>query len=217
MQVECINTGLLSRGPLRVRVLKVESPTYFWVMLENGLEELTELIEDLSHRMNRKSHLLHHRPDHVQPGELCVIREGRRWQRGIIERVQGDLVTILLRDWGRTVVRPSAECYVLEERFREVRWKAIPCGLGYIKPVGIGTIWSDRVNLLTKHLIEGRSGSTQILGSHADEAAAVTFEAVRHTDDEINNLKDLLIQMGCAQSSDCMMLGLNDSSRQPEA
>lgn len=216
MQVECINTRLLSRGPLRVRVLKVETPTFFWIMLENGLGELTELIEDMSHRINRRAHLLHHRPDHVQPGELVAIREGRRWQRGIIERVSGDTATILLRDWGQIVTRDLFECYTLEDRFREVHWKAIPCGLAYIKPIGSGIYWPDRVNVLTKHLIEGREGTIQIHGSHADEAAAVSFEAVRQSEDEINNLKDLLIRMGCAQPSDAMMLGINNSDDQAE-
>lgn len=217
MSIQCINTRLLSRGPLRVRVLRVDNPTLIWVQLENSREDLEELIESLTLRMNRRSHVLHCSPDDIKPDELVAIREGRKWQRGIINQIgRHNLVTIFLRDWGRTIQRPMSDCYILEDRFHDVTWKAIPCGLAYIKPLGTDILWSDRVNLLTRILVEGREGYIQILGTHTEESAAITLRSVRSSEDEIIDLKELLIRMGCAQHSDRMMLGLPNSDQPGE-
>jgi len=69
-------------------------------------------------------------------------REGKGWQRGIVTQLgEGDMVTIALRDWGRAIQRPYHDIYILEDRFRELEWQAIPCGLGHIQPVGARTRW----------------------------------------------------------------------------
>ena len=201
MEIEGINTRLLTRGPLKVKVIRVEFPTYFWVQPENGRDDLDELVEDLTRRMKRKGSLLHFMgPDHVLLDEAVAVREGRRWQRGIEIRIErGDVVTVALRDWGRIIL--IFDIYILEDRFHELPWQAIPCGLAHIQPVDSQLKWPRRVNDITKLLIEKREGWIQIRGSLKDEAVIVTFEPKRDSEDELRDLKEMLVQMGCAQHS----------------
>jgi len=84
MEIKCFNTRHLTRGSLKVRIVKVDSPTFLWVQLENSREDLEELLEDLTRRMTRRGRLLRHRPDHVLPNEIVAVREGKGWQRGIV-------------------------------------------------------------------------------------------------------------------------------------
>jgi len=96
MEIKCVNTRHLTRGSLKVKIVKVDSPTFLWVQLENSREDFEELLEDLTRRMTRWGH----RPNHVLPDELVAVREGKGWQRGIVTQLgRGDLVTVTLRDW----------------------------------------------------------------------------------------------------------------------
>lgn len=203
MDISCINTRLLTRGSLKIRIVKVKSPTYFWVQLENSREDLEELLEDLTRRMTRRGHMLHHRPDHVLLDELVAVREGKRWQRGMVVQVErGGVVTVALRDWGRLIIRPISEIYILEDRFRELEWQAIPCGLAHIRPVGARLRWPRKTRELTRVLLERREGWMRIVGSINDEAAIIALEPKRESEDEMSSLTELLIGMGCAQHSD---------------
>lgn len=207
MDIECIDTRFLTRGQLKVKVMKVNSPAFFWVQLENSREDLEELVEDLTRRMTRKARFLHLPPDHILPDEIVAIREGKAWQRGIVTRIErGDKVTISLRDWGRTIQRPMFEIFTLEDRFRELPWQAIPCGLANIEPVGSRKRWPRRVIELTKTLLERREGWIRIQGSVGDEAAIVNYEPKRESDDELRDLKEMLVRMGCGQDSHVTMV-----------
>ncbi|XP_070518806.1 uncharacterized protein [Cardiocondyla obscurior] len=48
--VSYIDTHQLTRSPLEVQVLEVESPTFFWVKLKNGEGELNELLSTLDNK-----------------------------------------------------------------------------------------------------------------------------------------------------------------------
>jgi len=203
MEIQCYHTGHLTRGPLKVRVVRVDSPTFIWVQLENSREDFADLLEDLTRRMTRRGRLLRHRPDQVLPDELVAVREGKGWQRGIVTHLgKGDLVTIALRDWGRAIQRPVCDVYILEDRFRELEWQAIPCGLAHVQPVGARPRWPRKAKELTKLLLEKREGWMRILGSVRDEAAVIALELKRESIDEMSSLTDLLVGMGCAQYTD---------------
>jgi len=181
----------------------VDSPTFLWVQLENQREDFEELLEDLSRRMTRRGRCLRYRPDPILPGEICAIREGRGWQRGIVTQLgKGDMVTIALRDWGRAIQRPYHDIYILEDRFRELEWQAIPCGLTHVQPIGGRARWPRRANELTRLLLEKRLGWMRILDSVRDEAAVIALELKRESINEMGSLTDLLVGMGCAQYTD---------------
>ena len=55
MEIECINIKLLARNSM---VIKVNSPTMFWVQLKTGSEDFQDLFEELNRRMIRKRHVL---------------------------------------------------------------------------------------------------------------------------------------------------------------
>lgn len=206
MPIECINPRLLTRGPLKIRIVKVETPSFFWVRLENGREDFEEFLEGLSRRMQRSSHLLHRFPHNIQLDEVVAIREGSRWQRGIVTQIdRGDVITVFLRDWGRTVQRPLFECYYLDEKFHQQPWQAIPCGLANTKPTGTPTRWSPRVNRITQLLLERRDAWMRIRATHQDEAAAVDLKLERGSDSEVDDPKQLLRYMGCAEHTDQRM------------
>ena len=203
MEIKCINTSLLSRGPLKAKVIRVDSPSFLWVHLDGTREDLDELVEDLTRRMMRRSEFLHLPPDEIKPDTEVAVREGRRWQRGFVLQIErGNRVTVALRDWGRAVHRPMFEIYILEDRFRELEWQAIPCGLAHLRPLEGRTRWPHRSIALTRQLVEKREGWIKIRRPVRDEAAIIDFEARPMGDDETRDLARLLVQMGCAQHSD---------------
>jgi len=123
--------------------------------------------------------LLRHWPDHVLPDELVAVR-GKEWQRGIVLKLErGNLVTVALRDWGRVIRRPVHDMYILENRFRELEWQAIPCGLAHIRHIGARSRWPRKAKELTRLLLEKREGWIRILGSIRDEAAIIALELKR--------------------------------------
>lgn len=78
MEIKFIESKHLTRGPLPVRIVKVTSPTLFWVHILHGEEEFQELQENLNRRMNRKAQFLHIYPDQFKLHQLCVIKQGGR-------------------------------------------------------------------------------------------------------------------------------------------
>ncbi|XP_018376445.1 PREDICTED: uncharacterized protein LOC108769757 [Trachymyrmex cornetzi] len=141
-------------------------------------------------------------PDHALPDAYVAVQEGRTWQRGVIINLEGkDTVTVALRDWGRVIRRPITDMYILD-RFRELNWQDIPCGLAHLRPVGARSRWSRNSRALTRLLLGRREGWMQILESIEDYAAIITLELKRESEDETSSLKDLLISMGCALHTD---------------
>ncbi|KAL0128583.1 hypothetical protein PUN28_003738 [Cardiocondyla obscurior] len=138
-----INTKLLTRGKLKAQIIKVNSPSLFWVQLLNSQEELEELTEDLTRRVERKSKLMHIPPDQIKDNIVVAIKEEHIWRRGEVLYTIDKTVYVALRDWGRTIKVPFFEIYLLEDRFCHLRWPAIPCGLAYLRPLNEKHEWSE--------------------------------------------------------------------------
>ncbi|XP_070150990.1 uncharacterized protein [Polyergus mexicanus] len=68
---------------------------------------------------------------HLRENEPCAIRIKNIWQRGLIIKMNTAMfmMKISLRDWGMIVCRPMGQVYFLEDRFRELPWQSIKCGL----------------------------------------------------------------------------------------
>ncbi|XP_018400718.1 PREDICTED: uncharacterized protein LOC108778116 [Cyphomyrmex costatus] len=192
--------------------VEVDSTTLFWAQLKNSHDDFQELIEDLTRRMTRRHRQLPLLPDCSNLDEIVAVKEGRRWQRGILTQIRKDgTAEVDLRDWGRTIDRPCYEIYILEDRFREIEWQAIPCALAYIKPDPAKTTWPRQARDLTKFLIERREGWISILG-HVDELGAlVKLELMNESGREIINIKDILVDSGYAQLSEKLLEIVNPS------
>jgi len=48
MEIAQFNTRFLTYSLLRVKIIKVDSPSMFWVQLHNSQEDFKELIEELN-------------------------------------------------------------------------------------------------------------------------------------------------------------------------
>lgn len=208
MQIEYVNTRLLTRGPLEARIIKVNSPTQFWVHIGKAREYLDELVDDLTCRMKRKGHRLHLLPHSVDVGNAVAIREGKYWQRGIVTTIRGNTVAIALLDWGRSILRSIHEIYDLEKQFRDLGWQAVPCGLAHIQPVGPQEKWGPKTKNLAKLIMEKREGWMRIRATPTDQVALIDFRVRLKSEasEEITDLKKQLISVGCAEHTDCQLL-----------
>lgn len=203
LEIPTYNTRFLARCRLPVKIVKVDSPTLFWVQLQNNQEDFKEMLENLRRRMMRRSQNLRLRHDTLNLDEIVAVQEGRKWQRGIVTQIRGDAtVVITLRDWGRTIERPCFETFTLANQFRELEWQAIPCALAYTAPDPSRNMWPRRTNELTRFLIDRRDGWISITGNLRGEAALVRLEIKNECGTEIKSLKNILIDLGHAKHSE---------------
>lgn len=150
MEIESIDTSLLTRGPLAVKIIKVESPTLFWVHLTNGALDFKYMMDDLQRRMKQREHYTLYQPDKVYEDDVVVVKEGNRWQRGYVMEVGDHQAHVALKDWGRSIWKPFHECHHLQDQFRELPWRAIPCGLAHVGPTKPVDTWPSRTRTMTK-------------------------------------------------------------------
>ena len=69
-----------------------------------------------------------------------------------------DTIIVALINWSRVIRCPITDMYILEDRFREMNWLAIPCGLAHLGPVGLRL---KKSRALTKLCYEGeKNGSS---------------------------------------------------------
>lgn len=203
LEIPTYNTRFLARCRLPVKIVKVDSPTLFWVQLHNNQEDFKEMLENLKRRMMRRSQNLRLRHDTLSLDEIVAVQEGRNWQRGIVTQIRGDAtVVISLKDWGRTIERPCFETFILANQFRELEWQAIPCALAYTGPDPSQNMWPRRTKELTKFLIDRRDGWISIAGNLRGEAALVRLEIKNECGTEIKSLKNILIDLGHAKHSE---------------
>jgi hypothetical protein len=210
MEIVCINPRILPSGPLDCKIVKVFSPTLFWVHLLERKEAFKNLLYRLQSRMTmRKSRHLRQRIGHVALGELITTQEGSRWHRGIISAIHGDgSISVALRDWGRVIRKPVGEVYRLEECFRDLEWQAIPCALAYTGPDPVTPTWPKRTKDLTRLLAGRRTGRITVARTIKDEAAIVELELKNKHSGENKNLKDLLVTIGCARHTESILEGV---------
>lgn len=214
LEIPTYNTRFLARGRLPVKIVRVESPTLFWVQLQNSQEDFKEMLDDLKRRMMRRSKNLHLRHDILHLDEIVAVQEGRSWQRGMITQIRGDAtVVIALKDWGRTIERPCFETYILGDQFRELEWQAIPCALAYTGPDPSRNMWPRRTKELTRFLVDRRDGWISITGNLRGEAALVRLEIKNECGTEIKSLKNILIDLGHAKHSEKILERVHPSAQ----
>lgn len=201
MEIKNIDTHYLTRGRLEVRIIRVQSPLLFWVHLKNGEQALTDLLEELNFRLNRKSKDLFYWSHCLREGEAIAIKIKNFWQRGLILKInkQQSIAKIALKDWGIEIWRHLSQIYILEDQFRTLEWQAVKCGLAYTKPSTQVTQWPERTNALVKFLAKNQEGWIKIMQSLDNGAALVKLIIYNEHTEGANNLRDILIQLGHAQ------------------
>lgn len=195
--IKSVNTDLLSHGPLEVRILKIESPSLFWVQL-TACRHFPEILEELNWKMPRRHTWYFLRPDHVKKGLLVTIKDRQRWHRGIVTKVKNFKATVFLGDEGRRVRLDTNRLYSLPPEFHKDRWAAIPCGLRSLRPVDAGTMWSRETTDLFRVLAEGKTGTIRIRKSIGGVAAYVDLTVPRTWDSYSGRVGETLIALGYA-------------------
>lgn len=76
MVIKHIDTNNLSHHSLPVYITKVESPALFWVQLKSHREELLELQEEISWKIQRKTKELATWPYGTRAGQLAAASNG---------------------------------------------------------------------------------------------------------------------------------------------
>lgn len=152
--------------------------------------------------MNRRSQYLHCWPEDLKEDEPCAVKIKIIWQRGVITRVNTvtHMVKISLRDWGMVIWRPMGHVYFLEDRFRDLPWQSIRCGLPHTGPaVTTATEWPEKTRQLCKILTERQEGWMQIVHPLGDRTAMVKLMIYNEYTEGAHNLRDSLIQLGHAR------------------
>ena len=204
MEIEFIDTKLLTQGRLEVNIVRAASPLLFWVQLKNSEKDLQEMEEELAFRMVRRAQHLHCFPDTFYNNMNVAIRDFNSWHRGLVKRIDRttQMVQIILGDWARIIWRPMNEVFILEDRFRELQWQAIPCGLAYTTPVQNTSVWQTETRHLCRILIEGHKGWMNIVHPFRKNAALVKLHAYAKYNNTGYNLRDTLIRLGHAKLHD---------------
>ncbi|KMQ84540.1 hypothetical protein RF55_17578 [Lasius niger] len=86
------------------------------------------------------------------------------------------MVQVSLGDWGRLLWKRTNEVYLLEERFRQLPWQGIICGLAYTGPVTDTSTWPKETNDLCRILLERQRGWIKIVHLLRKGAALVKLE-----------------------------------------
>ena len=160
--------------------------------------------EELTFRMARRSEYLHCFPEAFKNNLHVAVRDCNSWRRGLIKRIDQTtkMVQITLGDWARIIWRPMNEVFVLEDRFCELEWQAIPCGLAHTAPAHDTSVWQTETRHLCRVLLEGHKGWMNILHPFRGRAALVKLYAfAKHSNTEYN-FRDTLIRLRHAKLHD---------------
>ncbi|XP_029674178.1 uncharacterized protein LOC115242210 [Formica exsecta] len=111
------------------------------------------------------------------------------------------MVKMCLGDYGREIWRPMHEIYYLEDRYKELPWQGIACGLAYTGCEGRGKIWPDKTNKLCQILAEGHKGWINIVQPIRRGAALVKLLVLGKNFGRSYDLRDTLIQLGHVRTS----------------
>lgn len=114
------------------------------------------MLEELNWWMDHRKVYWTMWPELIQSGALVAVHTPTGWQREEIIRTRGDSVQIALKDWGTQVDRDYRDVYRLPNQFYGKRrpWKAIPCALAHIKP--LGSLWPAKICQITRLIAEGK-------------------------------------------------------------
>ncbi|EFN64225.1 hypothetical protein EAG_04533 [Camponotus floridanus] len=111
------------------------------------------------------------------------------------------MVKISLGDWGRSIWRRMCDVYLLEDRFKELSWQTITCGLVYTGPVQNVQTWPKETKDLCRLLLEGRKGWIHIVRPLSEGKALVKLNVEGIPPTTSYFLRDAHILLGHAQFS----------------
>lgn len=202
MEVEAIDTHVLAHTHHEVTVIRATSPLLFWIQLENNRKDLEELEEELQLRFLRRGKHLCYWPGDIKEKLDVVVSEENIWRRGWIVKVDRGTwrVKVCLGDYGKVVWRSMGEIYQLEDRYKELRWQAIACGLSYTGAAEGTTTWSRETRDLCRLLAEGKRGRMNIILPLRRGAALVKL--ILQGNNGPYNLRNILVTLGHAKISD---------------
>jgi len=203
MEPSPIDTGKLTRSRLEVIILRILSPLLFWVRLKNSDKDLQEMEEELTLRMTKRNKFLICWPEDIKVGMNVAIRGDDCWRRGWIEKINRgpNMVRVYQGDHGRSTWRPMHEIYRLEDRFLELSWQAIACGLAYAESPTNAIIWPEKTKDLCRILAEGHIDWINIVQSIRSGAAFVKLTVQGENYEGSYNLRDMLIKLGHVELS----------------
>lgn len=209
MDIESIDTSLLTRRPLAVKVIKVESPTLIWVHILNGDEQFRYMLDDLQRRMTQRARYVLYQPDDVNVDDIVAVKEDNKWQRGYVLETRGQQAHVALKDWGRDMWVPFHECHELQAQFREVEWRAVPCGLAYVGPVRPTDTWPSKTKAITRTLASGRRGWITIrLPMDYNTAALVDLSMENSAGNGEFDLAEILHKLGYVERIEQMVVDI---------
>ncbi|EZA48479.1 hypothetical protein X777_13777 [Ooceraea biroi] len=197
MEIKEIDTTLLTRRPLAVTIIRVDSPSLIWLHIKNSQLDYQEMREDQV-MMQRRAKYLGCYPDQIERNQVIAIRDETRWHRGCITSIEGDLARIVLKDWGRNILCPLHECHRLPVRLQELSWQAVPCNLFRVSSTRSSNIWSFETRQMVKALAEYKNGKIKIRKG-SSESALVDLIIDNHPDEGYYDVKNILIKMGYVQ------------------
>jgi len=201
MEIESLTTEHLSRSAMGVKVVKVVSPSLFWVHLTHCNAQFEDLMEDLDVYMERKKDRLRLAHYTLKENSIVTAYTYKGWQRAIIAKINEDeTVQLFLRDWGICKRHSKYDLYELKNQFRELHWHAIPCGLAHAGPISKGNLWPHNTKELTKMLAENHEGKISVI-KPIDDGALVRLSILRGREGNrhCENLLEDLIRLGHAE------------------
>lgn len=197
MAITHIDTRELTREPLNIKVLRVESPNLFWVRVLNS-EENRRFRRKLlnwwmSHRLERLI-LWPHGRYYRAP---VAMNTGGGWERGeLVQEINEDRWVVSLRDSGVEIEADCRQLYQLPKEFHGRRWEAIPCSLENLVPTNVTMEWAPSEVQLMKNLCEKKVGRMRIRGSTPNGVGAFVRLVLQQPAGDVDTEK-LLIDNNC--------------------
>lgn len=200
MEIPYIDISQLGHISVEVKIFRVISPSYFWAQLCCSKDEFFLLMEGIQRQMREHGNELTFWPEEVREGDICCvdIDEGV-WQRGVVLKdLGGGSILVELKDWGTIMFRKKYHVYRLEEKFRELPWQGIPCGLAYTAPSTLAPYWPKKANTLMKLCCEGRKVTMRIQGCGGvqNREAYVDLKVKMENDGDVTHMRSLLKSFG---------------------
>ena len=184
MEIQHIDTEVLSSRRHEVQVLRVESPLLMWVRFRAREADLVNLLADLEINVARGGREIILWPHQVTDGVLVAARYRRQWQRGVVTHINQDRgrALISLGDWGRKIWVPYQGLRTLGAQYHQLPWQAVACGLAHTGPSIPSDRWPSKTRALCRLIAEGEDGWVRFRYPVRPGVAHVDLEITRHGD-----------------------------------
>lgn len=196
MSIAYINISTMSRGPLPVHVVQVESPALIWVQLRYNRKAIMELQEELEWYLRKKKRQYTIFSDGLRENQDVAVKNNYEWCRGKITLVTDSIATVHLGDWGRSIRKNIRELYQLPEQFKDLLWQALLCGLQGVKPVGIARVWPNKTRAITRLLAEDEDAWMLIKRNLSSRIIEIELRMTRTNRQGPTSLKEELLNLG---------------------